>query len=224
VIGSPRLFGALARALAPPAGDAGAFAVFDLPTPDRERLEAEHTALFGHAGRALLSPYEGVHRGTGLHEILKAYAAGGFAPDPSFRDRLDHVCLELAFLEGLGRRERRALRAGERSSAAALAERARDFFDRHPGTWVPGFFESMAGAAGFPEHRALAVRAARFLRRVGAPRQAARAETVAPAEVLCTSCGVPVGVSLPKHKSRPPPWGFVCLKCRLRADLRRSQA
>ena len=78
-------------------------------------LEAEHVALFGRAGRAIVSPYEGVHRAIRLSDLLAVYAASGVAPDVSFHDRPDHVSVELAFLEDLLLREERARRRGDRS-------------------------------------------------------------------------------------------------------------
>ena len=114
MISTAETYGALSQALAPAGGDASAFRVLGLPAPEPAELEAEHVRLFGRAGRAVLSPYEGIHRGTGLREVLAAYAAAGFAPDPAFRDRPDHVSAELALMEGLARREERARPRGDR--------------------------------------------------------------------------------------------------------------
>ncbi|MHC4547604.1 MAG: molecular chaperone TorD family protein [Planctomycetota bacterium] len=222
-----RIYGALARALAPPGGDASAFPHLGLPEPDGSDLEAEHVMLFGRAGRAVLSPYEGVHRGTGLRGVLAAYAAAGYAPDPSFHDRPDHVCAELALLEGLAQREEEARDRGERETALAAAERAQGFFLRHIRPWVPAFFDSMVRTEGFALHRALAARAALFLRREsacpGAPRGEVRPEAL-PAAPLCTTCGRPLGILPPKRHDLHAPWGFVCARCRLRADLRRLES
>jgi TorA maturation chaperone TorD len=228
VIASVRSFGALSRALAPPRGDAAAFPALGLPAPQPNGLEFEHAALFGRAGRAIVSPYEGVHRGTSMHRVLAAYAAGGFAPDPAFPDRPDHVCMELAFLEGLGRRRLRALERRNRTAADALAARAREFFADHVWAWVPALFDAMARAEGFPLHGALAERAGAFLdrhaERAGLSREQAPEPPPPPAQPQCKTCGAPLGVSLPEHYGPRPPWGSVCLRCRLRADLRRSQS
>jgi len=218
VIGSGRLFGALARALGPPRGDAAAFPALGLPVPDAAALESEHVELFGRAGRAVLSPYEGEHRGTRLQDVLAAYAAAGLAPDPSLHDRPDHVSVELAFLEGLAAREERAVRCGETEKALAAAKARCDFFRLHVRPWIPNFLDSMA-RTGFAIHRALATRAAVFLGGA-APR---RRQEAAPVEPPCTTCGKPLGFCPPERNDLRPAWGFVCLHCRLRSDLRRFQ-
>jgi hypothetical protein len=185
-------------------------------------------SLFGRAGRALLSPYEGMHSGTGIREVLAAYAVGGFALDPSFKDRPDHISAELAFLGGLARRETHALRSGDRPGARSAANDAREFFLRHVWPWAPFLFESMACADDFPLHRVLGEKAAHFLSgegaRLGAPRSRPRVCEASRAEPRCTACGAPLGVSLPEKSNLQPPWGSVCLRCRLREDLRRLES
>lgn len=218
------VYGALARALAPPCGDSSAFAALGLPEAHPAELAAEHAALFGRAGAALLSPYAGVHCGAAPYEVLPALAAEGLAPDPGFRDRPDHVSVTLAAMEGLVSREERALARGDRESARSAATRARAFFDRNLRPWVPAFFLAMVRAEGFALHRSLGARAARFLSREGpgpaashdgAPRRPALADPP------CSKCGRPLGIPLPERDDLPLPWGGVCVRCRVRADLRR---
>jgi len=223
VTASARIYGALSRALAPPGGDASAFPALGLPAPGRSELEVEHVTLFGRAGPAVLSPYrEGARHGTELREVLAAYAAAGYAPAPSFHDRADHVSAELALLEALALREERARVRGDREAASAAAERGRAFFRRHIQPWVPAFLDSMAQAEGFGIHRALAARAARFVYREGecitAPPE------TSPAEPLCTRCGRPLGFLPPKRDDLQPSWRFVCVRCRVRADIGRLRS
>ncbi|MFQ5845878.1 MAG: molecular chaperone TorD family protein, partial [Planctomycetota bacterium] len=225
--GVAHTYGALARALAPPGGDASAFGALGLRVPDAGVLEAEHVALFGRAGRAVVSPYEGAHRGVGLHALLAAYAAAGFAPDPSFRDRPDHVSVELAFLEGLCRRAERARARRDRETARAAADRSRDFLARHVRRWVPAFFDSLLRTEGFRVHQGLAARATPFLRREGACASAPGGgvgSDAPPAGPSCTTCGSPLGFTPPEREDSRPAWGFVCVRCRLRADLRRFES
>jgi len=216
-------YAALSRALRPPSGDASAFATLGLPEPDSRDLESEHVALFGRAGRARISPYEGARGGGGLHEILADYARAGYAPDASFRDRWDHVCVDLALLAEL---TRSIEQASPGDGAAAEAEDVlRTLFRRRVQPWVPAFFDDLAEARGFPFHRALGIRASTFLRaeiaRLGNNGGEQR-ETELPEEPVCTRCGQPVGFSLPKPNNPLPPWGLVCVRCRVRADLGRS--
>jgi TorA maturation chaperone TorD len=214
-----RIYGALARALAPPGGDASAFPALGLTAPGRSELEVEHVTLFGRAGRTVLSPYEGVHRGTDPRGVLAAYAEAGYALDPAFRDRPDHVSAELALLEALARREEQAHARGDRETALAAAECGRAFFRRHVQRWVPALLESMARAEGFRIHRALAVRAATFVHRESECTEAPPGTS--PTEPLCTSCGRPLGFLPPKRDDLQPSWRFVCVRCRVRADIGR---
>jgi len=213
-------FDLLARALAPPGGDPEAFSRLGVPRPEPATLAAEHVALFGRAGRAVLSPYEGEHRGTGLHAVLRSCAERGLAPDPSFRDRPDHVSVPLAVMASLSREAERALEHGDREGGREAAARARAFFAERVAPWVPAFFASMARAERFPLHRALAAHGARLLR--SGPRGAGESRREpAPEEAACAACGGPLGYSLPPGAGPRPPWGLVCAGCRLRADLRR---
>jgi len=228
VTAAARIYGALSRALAPPGGNASAFPELDLPAPGRSELEVEHVTLFGRAGRTVLSPYrEGGRRSTELREVLAAYAAAGYAPDPSFHDRPDHVSAELALLEALALREEQARVQGDRETASAAAECGRTFFRRHIQPWVPAFLDAMARAEGFGLHRALAARAAPFVHResacLDAPGPAAR-PCAPPKEPFCTSCGGPLGFSPPQRDDLRPAWGLVCVRCRVRADIGRLRS
>ena len=216
----------LARALAPPGGDAEAFSRAGVPRPGSAAIAEEHVALFGRAGRAALSPYEGEHRGVGLDAVLKGCADHGFAPDPSFRDRPDHVSVLLTVMASLCRDAEQALERGEREGARKAAARARAFFGERLEPWVPAFFESMARQEGFPLHRALAVRGARLLRHGSARGVTRTAPLPGPTsqQPACTACGGPLGYSLPAGAAFRPPWGLVCAGCRLRADLRRLKS
>ena len=225
-------YDALARALAPPAGDASAFADLELAEPDALALATEHAALFGRGGRAVVSPYEGAHRAAPPHEVAAAYAAAGLALDPAFRDRPDHVSAELAVLCVLERRRDRAARAGDRDRARRAWDAVREFFLRRVRPWVPEFLDAVRGAVGFPIHRALAERALEVVRD-DACRPVAESGGVGPApavpaleEALCASCGRPVGFSPPRRRNDfLPDWGLVCAPCRIRADvvIRRSR-
>jgi len=210
-----RAYSALARALTPPGGDVRGFDALGLPVPDVRVLEAEHVALFGRAGRAQISPYEVARIGGDLHEVLADLSLAGFTPDPGFRDRWDHVCVGLAALAVLSERE---------SGTRAPEGRLTTFFRRRIEPWVPAFFDELAASDEFPVHRALGLRAGMVLdasiARLGDGRRARPCREPTP-EPSCVRCGKPVGFSLPKRPDLLPPWGLVCLPCRVRADLRR---
>ncbi len=220
------VFGALSRAFAPPEGDASAFVDLDLFEPDAASLASEHVALFGRAGVAVVSPYEGVADGGGIHALLDAYARGGLAPDPSFRDRPDHVSAVLAFLERQALDSEEARARDDSVEADRAADRARSFFVAHVQTWVPEFLTTLSRAEEFPIHRLLAERAGVLLRReaacLGVPPAPLHRGEPAPVAACCAACRRPLGFALPDpDPSRPVP-GPVCLSCRLTAASRRS--
>ncbi len=216
---------ALARALAPPAGDAEAFLGLGLEEPDALALAAEHAALVGRGGRAVVSPYEGAHRSAPPQEVAAAYAAEGLALDPTFRDRPDHVSAELAVLSALERRRDRAVRSGDRDRARRAWDAVRGFFLGRVRPWVPDFLDAVRGVAGFPLHRALAERALEVVRDEAG--RVAESGGVGPApaapaleEPLCTACGRPMGFAPPRRRNDfLPTWDLVCATCRIRADV-----
>jgi len=217
-----RSLGALARALAPPAGEAVAFALLDLSQPAEADLAVEHVALFGRAGDGRLSPYEGVHRGTPMHEVLDSYAAAGFLPDPDFRDRSDHVSAQLSILAELGLDEHCANTRGDETGARAAAALARRFRLDRVEPWVPEFFAAMAAADEFASYRALGECGARLIRR-----ETARIDSGEPeqseAAPMCERCGGPIGVVPPRKKVLFQTWSLVCVRCRVQDDLRRQE-
>ncbi|MHC4816506.1 MAG: TorD/DmsD family molecular chaperone [Planctomycetota bacterium] len=222
---SPFGYEALARALTPPRGEVHAFRDLGLPSPDVDALVDEHATLFGRLGRAVLAPYEGVHRGTSLHQVLTAYARFGFAPDASFRDRPDHVCLQLALAAALNRRARGAAECGSPAQALRAREEARQFFHLRIWPWVPVWFDKLTSFEEYPVHRSLAFVAGEFLAeegvRWGAPGRAPQDRREPVAQPRCAECGRPVGFVSPRRDAALPPWALVCVRCRLRFDLRR---
>jgi len=224
VTGTAAIFGLLSRALSPPAGEPGAFASLGVERAPGAAIAEEHAALFGRAGRAVVSPYEGAHTGADLHAVLATYAENGLLPHGSFRDRPDHVSMELAAMEELCREATAAQARGNHAEARRAAGRARGFFARRLAPWLPGFLGGVARARGFAHHAALAARVRRVLFRATAGAALAR-ETAPPAhERRCTSCGGPLGFTVPSGWSFSPAWGYVCAGCRLRADLRRHKS
>lgn len=219
---APLVYEALARALTPPRGEARAFLELGLAAPEPDALAAEHATLFGRSGRAVLAPYEGVHRGTTLHEVLSTYASFGFAPHPSFRDRPDHVCLQLALAAALSRRVQAA---AEGASALAAHEDVRRFLHLRIWPWVPAWFETLTSLDDGPAHRSLGLVAVEFLAREGArwgaPRPGRRNRKEPAAQPRCAECGQPVGFAPPRGDVTLPAWTRVCAGCRIRFDLRR---
>lgn len=215
---APSSWRALAHALQPPGSGTGAFETLGLPRPAERALRREHMVLFGRAGHAALSPYEGVHRGTGLHEILSSYVDFGFAPDPRFRDRPDHVCVQLALAGVLAEAAELAFDSPE------LADRAHQacerFFDLRIRPWVPGFFERLASEHDSHHYAALGRHGARFLEEQQAP-AVKGGEPALPSQAPCTECGKPVGFVLPREGVSLPAWASLCAPCRFRVDLRR---
>jgi hypothetical protein len=162
-----------------------------------------------------------------MHDVLDSFAVAGYAPDPTVRDRADHVSFELAVMQGLWCRSESATAEGDEDAARRAAERAHAFFLARIDPWVPSFFESMARASRFALHSALARHATVFFQREGACVGRSSVESLREPthpEAPCVRCGRPLGFSLPREGGPAPSWGSVCVRCRVRVDLRRLES
>lgn len=224
---SSLVYGAIAEILTPPSGDPAPMGVLGLPAPDPSAFAEEHVLLFGRAGPARVSPYEGAHRPAALHDVLASYAEIGFRIDPGFRDRPDHACAELAVMAGLARDEERLEERRDPEARQAATRAARGFFRKRLQPWLPRFFEGVAAAERAPHHRALARFAGAFLQREGRRLEVGRAQPCPPTpapQTSCRECGMPLGFPLPDSMESLPRSLSVCTQCRVRADLRRLKA
>lgn len=89
-------------------------------------------------------------------DVVRAYAAAGFAVDPALGLPEDHLAFELAFAAHLARRESDARAAGDAAAAAEDAARRLAFERDHLRSWVPRFAADWKRASASPFYRALA--------------------------------------------------------------------
>lgn len=89
-------------------------------------------------------------------DVVRAYAAAGFAVDPALCLPEDHLAFELAFVSHLARCEADAWAAGDEASAVEAAARRAAFERDHLGSWVPRFAADWARASASPFYQALA--------------------------------------------------------------------
>jgi len=90
-------------------------------------------------------PYEGVYRedGKNHNEVIRSlnqiYGECGAAIGEEYADRPDYIGLELGFLSFLAEQEAEAWEQNDRELALSYQERARSFFNEHPGAWGEKF-------------------------------------------------------------------------------------
>ena len=89
-------------------------------------------------------------------DVVRAYAAAGFAADPALCLPEDHLAFELAFAAHLARREADAWAAGDEAAAAQAATRRAAFERDHLGPWAPRFAADWQRASASPFYQALA--------------------------------------------------------------------
>jgi TorA maturation chaperone TorD len=76
-----------------------------------------------------------------LQTISRAYREAGLEPPPDIKERLDHISIEMGFLQELAQNEVSAWNSGDHQTASRTLARQRDFMDHHFGEWVPFFIE-----------------------------------------------------------------------------------
>jgi TorA maturation chaperone TorD len=91
-------------------------------------------------------PYELVWSKNGgdygvLQTISRAYREAGLEPPPDLKERLDHISIEMGFLQELAQNEASAWNSGDDQTASLCLAQQRDFMDHHFGEWVPFFIE-----------------------------------------------------------------------------------
>ncbi len=89
--------------------------------------------------------------------VQSSYRSAGFSPGRSMSDPTDHLCVELAFVAELCRRQFRTLAEGSGSTADRLAEMQRRFLEEHLGLWAPAFAQDLRTQTSNPFYRAVAL-------------------------------------------------------------------
>lgn len=122
-----------------------------ISSPSPGKLETEYVQTFGHAISKECPPYEAEYgqshifqQSQTLADIAGFYRAFGLDVAPDFKDRLDHISVELEFMHFLSLKEAYALTKGHPEERLALCREAQaKFLGEHLGQWVPGFEERL---------------------------------------------------------------------------------
>jgi TorA maturation chaperone TorD len=138
---------------------------------DIETLLVDYTRLFLGPVQALASPYgeswlssSAPTQDTPPLAVLELYRQGGFEIDEEFRERPDHVAVELEFLYLLTFNQNHAATAGKSEEAVALQWLKQRFLAEHLGAWIAPFAAAMASGAQSAFYRELGALTERFVR------------------------------------------------------------
>ncbi len=136
-----------------------------------EELLVDYTRLFLGPVQALASPYGESWLGSAAPTddnpplaVLELYSQGGFEIDEEFRERPDHVAVQLEFLYLLIFNQHQAARAGKSDEAAATQSLQQRFLSEHLGAWIAPFTAAMASGAQSAFYRELGALTERFVR------------------------------------------------------------
>ncbi len=171
-------------------------------------MQASFLRCFGHAISKDCPPYEGEYgqahifqQTQRLADIAGFYRAFGLEPATDVHERMDHISVELEFMQFLCRKEAYALEhRHEAAQRAQCREAQRKFLDQHLGTWAPGFAQRLARVAEGGLYGALAELLGAFLsaelREFDLqPQPLAVARFPEPAPEGCLGCGAAPGVA-----------------------------
>ena len=138
---------------------------------DIETLLVDYTRLFLGPVQALASPYGESWLGSAAPTddnpplaVLDLYSEGGFEIDEEFRERPDHVAVELEFLYLLIFNQHQAARAGKSDEADVTESLQRRFLAEHLGAWIAPFAAAMASGAQSAFYRELGALTEYFVR------------------------------------------------------------
>lgn len=128
-------------------------------TDPRTQLAVEYARVFLAAGvfsqdTATAVPYESVFTSEGhlmmqesRDDVVRRYAADGFAVNPELHEPEDHLSFELEYLAHMSERALAALDRGDFAALRANLERQRAFIDVHLLNWVGDLRDVAAGYA-----------------------------------------------------------------------------
>jgi DMSO reductase family type II enzyme chaperone len=119
-------------------------------------FEDEYVEVFGHTISNDCPPYESeydqahVFQKTGvLSDLSSFYGAFGVMPDPELKERLDHLSVELEFMQVLTAKEAYALMHSHGEDKVLLCRRAQEgFLVYHLAHWAKAFADRLYKKAG----------------------------------------------------------------------------
>lgn len=136
----------------------------ELDAVDDVALEDAFIKVFGHTPSSSCSPYEGEYgqahifqKSETLADLSAFYRTFGVMLSPDWKERLDHISVELEFMHLLALRETWALSEQDNEALGAHIQGQRVFLSRHLAHWIIAFAGSMGRqAAQVGVYRALA--------------------------------------------------------------------
>jgi TorA maturation chaperone TorD len=122
---------------------------------DRERVESDYGRIIGHTPRAGVPPYESEWLGAAgdllqfhqMSDVSAFYSAFGLKLNAACDERVDHIGIELAFLQFLCAKEAWAASRGDKRLAESARDAQRGFLRDHLARWTPAFCRKL-GACG----------------------------------------------------------------------------
>lgn len=138
---------ASARCLATLIGATGSLSASD--------WQDDYLKVFGHSLSKECPPYETEYglshlfqQSQAMADVAGFYAAFGLQLSPSFMDRLDHISVELEFMQFLALKEAHAAAQGHPEDKLALCREAqRKFLADHLGQWAFSFLRRLRAKA-----------------------------------------------------------------------------
>jgi TorA maturation chaperone TorD len=128
---------------------------------DRGQVEADYGRIVGHTPRAGVPPYESEWLGAAgdllqfhqMSDVSAFYTAYGLRLNEGCDERVDHISIELAFLQFLCAKEAYASSQQDQELLAAALDGQRRFLAEHVARWSPAFFHRIGscGRGGFYE-------------------------------------------------------------------------
>lgn len=190
---------------------------------DRARVESDYGRIIGHTPRAGVPPYESEWLGAAgellqvhqMADVAAFYKAFALELDGQCDERVDHVAVELAFLQFLCAKEAWAGARDDSELARSAREGQRAFLGEHVAPWTPAFCRRMGscGRDGFYEALAdfasawIAAECRRLDVACGDPTRAPGDSSIT-LEDTCVSCAhtsscVPGGARAPDEGGEP---------------------
>lgn len=181
---------------------ADARATLELAT-DRAAVERDYGRIIGHTPRAGVPPYESEWLGAAgdllqfhqMSDVAAFYSAFGLVLGDPCDERVDHVGIELAFLQFLCAKEAWAASRGEGELARVSRDAQRGFLADHLARWGPAFCRRLEACARGGYYAAAARLCAGWVdaecRRLGVERgdpTLAPGESSVTLEDTCVSC------------------------------------
>ena len=138
-----------------------------------EELAVEFSRLFLGPGPHL-SPHESLHHelpagkwgqlwGDSTVEVKNFIEATGLTIESELNLIPDHISVELEFMQLLTGREAKMREKGDDENAEICLDLERDFFQRHPGSWVPAFCDKVIATTQSSFYREMASLTKKFL-------------------------------------------------------------